>query len=127
MCTRPPTCTGTGLFVDLYKRYRGQTSAGTAAVQEMLYTAIPTTVNISRLNGKVAIAMAQLDGSKTNLTDSASWMVNSFDDRADLFSALRGTYYVPGFDGILTYNIFRNQPVIDGAFANGFKQLWYGV
>eukprot|EP00882_Tetradesmus_deserticola_P014328 GHRQ01015236.1.p1 GENE.GHRQ01015236.1~~GHRQ01015236.1.p1 ORF type:complete len:221 (+),score=73.29 GHRQ01015236.1:36-698(+) len=41
----------------------------------------------------------------------------------DLISNLLGTSYLPCFSGPTTYTIFRNQPVLDGAFGNGFKQM----
>jgi hypothetical protein len=42
----------------------------------------------------------------------------------DLIASLLGTSYLPCYSGPTTYTIFRNQPVLDGAFGNGFKQMW---
>jgi hypothetical protein len=43
----------------------------------------------------------------------------------DLIANLLGTSYLPCYSGPTTYTIFRNQPVLDGAFGNGFRQMWW--
>jgi hypothetical protein len=92
-------------------------------MEEKLPAIIPATGLRTRLNGKVRVALSQLDGSKTVLKDSASWVVNDFADQADLISALTGTDYISCFSGRHTYTLFRNSPVIDGGYGNGFEQL----
>jgi hypothetical protein len=92
-------------------------------MEELLPSIIPATNLRVRLNGKVSIALSQLDASKTTLSKSASWVVDSFADQSDLIAALTATDYIPCFTGRHTYTIFRNQPVIDGGYANGFEEL----
>lgn len=72
------------------------------------------------------VALSQLDGSKTNLNGSASWVVDDWADRADLVAAIAGSTYIPCLSGLQTFNVFRNQPVIDGGYGNGFEQLCPG-
>ncbi|KAF6253620.1 hypothetical protein COO60DRAFT_1463118 [Scenedesmus sp. NREL 46B-D3] len=79
--------------------------------------------DLSNVYSCMRIAVSQLDGSKTTLNNSASWVVDSWQGRDDLISNLLGTSYLPCFSGPTTYTIFRNQPVLDGAFGNGFKQM----
>ncbi|KAL4424342.1 hypothetical protein ABPG75_001643 [Micractinium tetrahymenae] len=76
-----------------------------------------------RVSGKVHIALAQLDSQQAHLNGSASWLVGRFSNKEDLKSALAATSYIPGFSGPAPFAVFRGQPVIDGGFANGFKQL----
>jgi hypothetical protein len=77
-------------------------------------------------NGKVRIALSQLDGSQTNLNNSASWIVGDFTSTMDLANAIAGSSYIPCLSGLDTYTVFRNQPVIDGAYGNGFEDFCPG-
>ncbi|KAL4431983.1 hypothetical protein ABPG77_000250 [Micractinium sp. CCAP 211/92] len=76
-----------------------------------------------QVSGKLHIALAQLDSQREHLDGSASWLVGSFSGKEDLKNALAATSYIPGFSGPAPFVLFRGQPVIDGGFANGFKQL----
>jgi hypothetical protein len=42
----------------------------------------------------------------------------------DVVSALVSTTFLPCASGPSTYTIYRNEPTIDGSYANGFPQLW---
>uniref|UniRef100_A0A383VPF3 PNPLA domain-containing protein n=1 Tax=Tetradesmus obliquus TaxID=3088 RepID=A0A383VPF3_TETOB len=79
--------------------------------------------DLSNVYSRMRIAVSQLDGSKTTLNNSASWIIDSWQSRDDLIANLLGTSYLPCYSGPTTYTIFRNQPVLDGAFSNGFKQM----
>jgi hypothetical protein len=83
--------------------------------------------DVSRtINGHVKIAVSQLNAAKTTFEDSASWVISSFVDKRDVIAALTTTNMIPCFSGLSTYGIFRNQPVIDGSFGSGFKELCAG-
>ncbi|KAI7842840.1 hypothetical protein COHA_003585 [Chlorella ohadii] len=79
-----------------------------------------------QITGVMRIALSQLDASKRDLNDSRSWLIADFFDKADLKSALTATDFIPCFTGDTVYTIFRNHPVIDGGYANGFKELCAG-
>lgn len=74
----------------------------------------------------VRIAFAQLDASKTSLNNSATWIVDHFSSLRDVASALTCTSYIPCMTGPTTYNLFRNQPVIDGGYSAGLEDLCPG-
>ena len=74
---------------------------------------------------KVRVMLSQLDGSRTDLNNTASWPVTSFRNRYDLASALTTSDYLPCFSGPDTFTYFRNQPFIDGGFANSLKEIWW--
>jgi len=79
-----------------------------------------------KINGYVKIAVSQLNAAKKTFEDSASWVISSFVDKRDVIAALTTTNMIPCFSALSTYGIFRNQPVIDGSFGNGFKELCLG-
>ncbi|KAI8472321.1 MAG: hypothetical protein J3K34DRAFT_503879 [Monoraphidium minutum] len=76
--------------------------------------------------GRVRVALSQLDGSKPSLENSASWVIDKWSSKGDLIACLRSTDFLPCFIGLTTYDVFRNSPVIDGGYANGFEQLCPG-
>ncbi|KIZ00987.1 hypothetical protein MNEG_6975 [Monoraphidium neglectum] len=73
--------------------------------------------------GRVRVAVSQLDASKPSLAGSASWVISSWTSKLDLITSLHSTDFLPCFAGLTTYTTFRNQPVIDGGYANGFEEL----
>ncbi|GBF88305.1 hypothetical protein Rsub_01017 [Raphidocelis subcapitata] len=77
----------------------------------------------------VAIAMSQLDSSKVSFFDSASMVVDKFASNAELSSALLGTSAIPCLDLSVPFTVsfdpgrvFRNSPVIDGAFSTSLSE-----
>jgi hypothetical protein len=77
-----------------------------------------------KVSGKVTIAMSQLDSSKYTFANSAVWVVNKYKNDNDLASVLTATSQLPCFTSRNTYAVYQGQPVLDGAFANGFEELW---
>jgi hypothetical protein len=78
------------------------------------------------VNGKVRIGLSQLDATKPSLDNSATWVVSSWNSTQDLVDALTATDMIPCFSDTTAFSIFRNQPVVDGGFANGFEDLCPG-
>jgi hypothetical protein len=76
------------------------------------------------VNNCMRVAISQLDANKTNINNSASWIVNYWENRADAEATLLATNYISCYSGPTVYTYFRNQPVIDGGYSSGFKQLW---
>jgi hypothetical protein len=70
------------------------------------------------------VAISQLDASKPYTNNSAAWIVDRWLDRADVLAMLLATNYISCYSGPTVYTYFRNQPVIDGGYSSGFKQLW---
>lgn len=77
-----------------------------------------------KVSNKVTIAISQLDSRKTDFNDSAVWLVDQYANDRELASAMTATSHLPCFSGLTTYTVFKGQPVVDGAFANGFEELW---
>ncbi|KAI8468800.1 MAG: hypothetical protein J3K34DRAFT_295115 [Monoraphidium minutum] len=72
----------------------------------------------------VNILVSQLDGNNNDsLANSASWTLDKFKNKADLISALTSTNYIPCYSGMTLFNFHRNEPVIDGGYSSGFKEL----
>jgi hypothetical protein len=93
-----------------------------AVMYEALDAALPS--GVARLiNGFVRIAVSQLDAGKTTFVDSASWILSAFADKRDVIAALTTTDMIPCFSSWSTYGVYKNQPVIDGGFSTGFKEL----
>ncbi|KIZ05966.1 hypothetical protein MNEG_1991 [Monoraphidium neglectum] len=80
----------------------------------------------SKVSGRVRVALSQLDAGRTSLNGSASWVVGEWASKADLVSCLTASDHIPCFTGPTLYTMFRNEPVIDGGYANGFEQLCSG-
>jgi hypothetical protein len=70
------------------------------------------------------VALSQLNASSTYTNDSASWIINRWDSRQDVMATLLATNYISCYSGPTVYTYYRNQPVIDGGYSSGFKQLW---
>ncbi|KAF8073228.1 hypothetical protein HT031_000889 [Scenedesmus sp. PABB004] len=79
--------------------------------------------DISPVQGVMHIALSQLNANRASLNDSASWVINRWDNKVDLKSCLLGTNAIPCFGTAGMFSIFRNQPVIDGGYGNGFPEL----
>lgn len=94
------------------------------AVVEAMFSQEQLPANVTdAVNGLVRVGISQLDASSTSLNNSATWVVDEWESARDLLSCLTSTDYIPCFTGSSTYTIFRNQPVIDGGYANGFADL----
>uniref|UniRef100_A0A383VF18 PNPLA domain-containing protein n=1 Tax=Tetradesmus obliquus TaxID=3088 RepID=A0A383VF18_TETOB len=78
------------------------------------------------LNGCMRVAISQLDSTQLYTNNSASWIVDRWQDRADVQATLLATNYISCYSGPTVYTYFRNQPVIDGGYSSGFKQLCPG-
>lgn len=85
---------------------RGGGSAGflNAIVETHIYDILPADA-IAKINGTVRIAFSQLDASKPYLNNSASWVVNEFENNRNLVSALTATDYIPCYSGLNVYTV----------------------
>lgn len=123
-CT--PKHSGLGLIVENAMRFGGSPQYFMSVYREHLYNHLAEYDNGILPNGKVRIAISQLDGSQTNLNNSAVWVVDDFTSRLDLVNAVSASSYIPCISGLDTYTVFRNQPVLDGGYANGFEDFCPG-
>lgn len=93
-----------------------------ALLDEHLAEVLPDNVTDS-VNGLVRIAVSQLNASQPGLNNTATWVLDEWSSKADLRSAMLSTNWIPCFSGGTTYTIYRNQPVIDGGYSAGFRDL----
>ncbi|GBF88086.1 hypothetical protein Rsub_00798 [Raphidocelis subcapitata] len=115
-----------GMVKDCAKRWGTCAGRLNTVVTERLRSALPDDA-AAKLGSVVRVGLSQLDAQSRAFNGSASWVVGAFDDKADVVSALTATDFIPCFSGPTTYTLFRDQPVIDGGYANGFQQLCRNV
>lgn len=111
-----------GVLRDCSKKWGSCVGHLNIMVDETLNALLPENVT-AIVNGKVRIAVSQLNANSTHLNGSASWVVSKWSSKADLLSCLMATDHIPCWSSQNVYALFRNQPCVDGGYANGFRQL----
>ncbi|KAI8470321.1 MAG: hypothetical protein J3K34DRAFT_261597 [Monoraphidium minutum] len=91
-----------------------------------MFKNLPDNSTTERVNGRVRIAVSQLNASSTSLNNSAAWVIDNWRSKNDLISCLTTTDFLPCWTAPTTYTIYRNQPAFDGGYGNGYEELCPG-
>ncbi|KAI8468806.1 MAG: hypothetical protein J3K34DRAFT_295289 [Monoraphidium minutum] len=114
-----------GIFVGCNTQFAGGCPGhGNAYMVSLLLETLPEDAH--KIASKtVRILVSQLDGNNgDSIANSASWPLKKFKSKNDLIAALTSTGHIPCYSGTTLFTYYKNQPVIDGGYANGFKELW---